>query len=227
MKWKHLVMFIFIMLVTAGCNDAIVQKAEEMEPLDESIEEEQKELDESENLEIEQPSDSDVEFAVQNNEFEKRHVIDNTPAEQKEEYKDPEEFAKFASRILFDFQNDNLDAEEYYNFLINYGSDNAVENLPEAKDNAIAVLESLQNLFIDNEMGGDEYIITNVGYSKGKSEGYFYRMIKNGTIESYYITTIVRKNGIWRFHEDSPSPPFDLEEVNILDKKETDNDELY
>lgn len=129
--------------------------------------------------------------------------------QQLEDYKDPVEFAKYAGKVLFGYYTLQISPEQYYQFLIHYGSKSLAESLPSQED-SIKVFSNLQNMFKEKNTDGTEYELTVPVLDRLKGEGHFYR--KTTTIQGveYFQTTITKENGVWKFVEDGPAPPYDV-----------------
>ena len=160
-----------------------------------------------------------AEEAVESNELDKKSVIDDaTDVKKLENYTDGDEFAKFVAKILYEFYTLKLSPQEYYDFMIHYGSKEILNELP-SKEDAISIYESLQNSLKQKNMHGEEYVISEVTYDRLKNEAYFYRKVISTNGVEYYITNLVKEGEYWKFIDDSPSPPFE-EKVNGQTKDE-------
>jgi len=130
----------------------------------------------------------------------------------KDSYTDPVEFEKFAAKNIFDFYSFKISPDEYYSFLIKYGSKEMLkeQKVLEKKESGVLFLTNVQGLLKDNGALGDDYTISELTFNSAKNEAYFYRKVQLVNRQfSYFITTIVKENDEWKLLQDSPSEPFD------------------
>ncbi|MFT9495753.1 MULTISPECIES: hypothetical protein [Bacillota] len=144
---------------------------------------------------------------IQENDLDSEQIVDTIEFEPQDSYQDGDLFSKHVSKILFEFYTLKITAEEYYNFLSAYGSEEVLKELP-TKEDAITILSTLQDMYKKQNISGDSYTLTTVTYDRLKREGRFYRKVLTTNGEEYFVTTIVKENDVWKFSEDSPSPPF-------------------
>jgi hypothetical protein len=212
---KRYIFFITFGLLLAGCsNDEIVKEAKELKQKKENQVEEQQNK-EKDQQEIYEELSKPVEETIKETEKDKRSLIAND-YEVKEQYTDETEFASFVANHLFQFYNLEISPKEYYQFLIKYGSTKMKSELEvlENEEEGIAFLTNIQGLIKDRQLSGSEYQVTEVQLNSGKSEGFFYRKVISHGNSDYYITTIVKEDGAWKYQEDSPAPPFDETKTN-------------
>jgi len=216
---------IICIIVLAGCGSKIAGDARQVQEMNEQIQSEQMTPEEERQKETEEMKEfyneldnRDTEEIVQENKFEEAVVQENIEVEHKDAYHDPDEFSKFVAEILFNFYNRGIKAENYYEFLLKYGSESVIENLP-TKEDAIAVYESIQSHYHEQNIMLDSYQITEVKLNHSETEGYFYRKVISTNGTEYFISTIVKENGVWKFLEDGPSPPFEeVENEKYIDE---------
>lgn len=127
---------------------------------------------------------------------------------KKDKYTDPKEMAKYTGMILNKFYSLQITPQEFYDFIHLYGSKDANKALPH-KEDAISVLSVIQSQFKVQGIDYKDYILTDVTLNKMQNEAYFYRKSVSKSGEIYNITTLVKEDGVWKYQEDSPSPPFD------------------
>lgn len=203
------------MIILVGCGGKIAEDARKVEEQNEQLQtEEQKQQDKMEK-DIEEMEEfysnlenKDIDEIVQENELDQVSIQENIEVKEKEVYQNPNEFAAFVADTLYHFYNRGLTAEDYYDFLQKYGSKTLVDDLP-SKEDAVAVYGSIQKYYQDQNIKLDSYQITEVKFNRSETEGYFYRKVLSTNGYEYFICTIVKENGEWKFSEDSPSPPFE------------------
>ncbi|WP_157076603.1 hypothetical protein [Sutcliffiella cohnii] len=210
MKRNFLVGLMLVVLLTGCLNDRIVQEAKNKNQSKEESSNEELVPQSSDEEEKVDEITKTIEEALEEIEKDKRTIIPGE-FEIKDKYDDETEFAGFVSEQLFKFYNLDLSPKAYYEFLIKHGSTRMKEELEVLNNeiDGIAFLTNIQGLMKDRELAGSHYEITEVELNGGKSEAHFYRKVMAYGNASYYITTIVKENGVWKYLEDSPSPPFD------------------
>lgn len=133
--------------------------------------------------------------------------INTINVETKNEYKDAEEFSRYVSKTLFEFHTSKLNPEGYYNFLVTHGSQSVKEELP-TKEEALSLLTTLQEMFVEQNYTATDYKITEIIYAHLEQEGTFYRKVNTSTGEQFYACTITLEDGNWKYVEDGPAPPY-------------------
>lgn len=213
MKGKIIVISSLLMLSISlyGCaQDSLVKEAQKTEQENkQKLEEKNRNVaavskkEETIYKKMEKPIDE----VIKEDNLDKEKVIDKNVL-KKDEFTDPKEMAKYTGVILNKFYSLQITPQEFYDFIQLYGSKDAIKALPQ-KEDALNVLSVIQSQFKDQGIDYKDYVITDVTLNKMKDEAYFYRksITKSGKI--YNITTLVKENGIWKYQEDSPSPPFD------------------
>ncbi|WP_337019976.1 hypothetical protein [Oceanobacillus massiliensis] len=216
MNRKKVILFLLIALTLSACNNRLVEVAEENEKqsaaddsesrrqTDEEIKEEQAKI----YKEIEKP----VEEIVKNNDLKQMEIQDSAVNTAKDNYVDENEFARYTARLIFDYQSAKISPKEYFDFLSNYGAEAIVNEMPADEEEALLVYSNVQSQLSDSTQF-ESYTISKVGLNKSKREGYFYRLVNTSEGEAYYITTITKEAGNWKFLEDSPAPPFEIVET--------------
>ncbi len=189
--YKKWIVLAAVPLILMGCSDRFAEKANESQEEDQPsvettdnsevdvVQEEQNQNDETDQV----VTAEDVQKAVDHNEVEKKEIMDDLEIEAKEEFRDPTDFAKYVSKVVFNFQNGKMAAEDYYNFIQQHGSEKLIEGYPETKAEAMVVLETLQNMLIEKRDQTTVYILSEVGFNRNKREGYYYRLEKDGPDE--------------------------------------------
>ncbi|MEU2529964.1 hypothetical protein ABZ737_33230, partial [Streptomyces sp. NPDC013087] len=129
--------------------------------------------------------------------------------EAKEEFTDVEEFARYTADILYKFQTLQLDARTYYQFMKTYGTEELKNSLPQEED-AIAIYKSIQDAYLKENMHGESYQVTKPVLDRLGRNGYFYREVLSTKGEEYFITTIIKEDGSWKYSSDDLSPPFEV-----------------
>ncbi|MCM3216751.1 hypothetical protein M3612_19895 [Niallia taxi] len=129
--------------------------------------------------------------------------------EAKEEFTDVEEFARYTADILYKFQTLQLDAKTYYQFMTTYGTEELKNSLPHEED-AVAIYKSIQDAYLKENMHGESYQVTKPVLDRLGRNGYFYREVLSTKGEEYFITTIIKEEGSWRYSSDDLSPPFEV-----------------
>lgn len=214
---KRFIFFMMFVLLLIGCssNDEFVKEAKELKERKENQEEEQEIRNNEQAARYEEMS-KPVEESIKEVEKDTRSLIEKD-FELKDSYSDETEFASFVAEQLFDFYNLEMSPKDYYQFLMKHGSSNMKNELDvlENEEEGVVFLTNIQGLMKDRQLSGINYHVTEVQLNGGRSEGYFYRRVNShdGT-SKYYITTIVKEDDVWKYQEDSPSPPFDEAELN-------------
>jgi hypothetical protein len=144
---------------------------------------------------------------IKENDLDHVKLMDSIEFTQKDQYDDVNEFAKYAGHMLYQFYTLQVTPAQYYDFLKKYGSKNNLKKIPTEED-AINILTSLQDMFKKQNITGENYVLSEVVFDRLKREGHFYRKVLTTNGEEYFITTMVKENGHWKYDEDSPSPPF-------------------
>lgn len=137
--------------------------------------------------------------------------VNNEPIVVKDVYTNPDDLARFASDILFNFYRGDIGAEDYVIFLEQYGSKQVKgESLTGDHKEDVKLMDSIQSRIRDE---GIEYASYEV--SKVKMEGkiaVFYRKLNTSTgLQAFFKTTLIKEDGHWYFHNDEPSVPVAFE----------------
>ncbi|EFV74562.1 hypothetical protein MKY20_24915 [Cytobacillus sp. FSL W8-0315] len=206
MKVKAISLILSSSLLLTGCGGLFDKESKRIEALKE--EKKQGELkDSKEKEEQERP----VNEVVYENELDTLKEVENLDYKNLEEYKDAAEFSKFVADALYKFYTVQLSPENYYEFLLQYGTESVKESLP-SKDDAVTVFSSLQDLYLKQNINGESYTLTNVTFNRLKNEGSFYRKVLTTNGEEYFISIIQKENGVWKYADDSPSPPYEVQD---------------
>lgn len=196
-------------IILIGCSNSAFEKEEQRvkKIKDETLmaDDETKKEKKQDNVykELEKP----LEEVILENDLDPRSEVESTQVAKKEHYEDANEFAKYAAGILYEFYTITISPEEYYEFLMNYGSKEVIKELP-TKNDAIVILTTLQDMFKKQNITGETYTLTNVELDRFKRNGTFYRKVLTTNGEEYFITSITKENKGWKYVEDSPSPPY-------------------
>lgn len=151
-----------------------------------------------------------LEEVIEENDLDKMVELESIDGEEKDTYDNPEDLSKYVSQKLYDFYTLQLSPEQYYQFLVQYGSQNVVNSLPSKKD-AISIFTSLQSNYRELNITGDGFTITNITLNRMNQEGFFYRKVNSTNGEEFFITTVVKEGNEWKYDNDSPSPPYRIE----------------
>lgn len=201
--------FTLTLVFLVGCSDSFIEKAKETQG--KQVEDKETEVNKSEQEleEFYKEYEKPILDSLQENELDELEEIDKNESVSKEiNEKDPELFAQYVATILFSFENGELKAEQYYDFLSKYGSEKVVNDLPKDKHDGVHIFENIQELYKESNSAANDYTLSKLQYSQGKVEAYFYRKVLRDKKEEFYITTIVKEGGIWKFSDDSPSAPY-------------------
>lgn len=199
------------MLLVACSNSKFEEEAKRVEQI--KAENEKKEaaekLSDKEKYEIYKDMEKPLYEVIKENDLDVLQEVASIEGETKDTYEDPAEFSKYASQILYNFYISQIDASKYYTFLMQYGSERVKEELPSEED-AIAIFTSIQDSFKKQNITGDSYTLTNVAFDRMKREGNFYRKVNTTNGEEYFMTIIKKEDGVWKYEDDSPAPPYIL-----------------
>ncbi|QCJ45478.1 hypothetical protein FAY30_26425 (plasmid) [Bacillus sp. S3] len=166
---------------------------------------------------LEKPLDE----VIVENDLDQVKEIEPKEVQEKTTFEDSVEFAQYTSKILYDFYTQQISSEQYYKFLMDHGSTSVKDELPTEKD-AITILTNIQDMYKKQNITGDGYKLTHVAVDRLKRDGTFYRKVITTNGEEYFLTTITKENKGWKFIEDSPSPPYTLEETTA-DQSQDEN----
>lgn len=166
-------------------------------------EEKRKEEQDKKYEEMKRPIDE----VIQENKLDQVTVITDKNVEPKENYQDENEFAKFVGQVLYLYYTQQLTPEQFYEFNLQFGSEEVIEALP-SKEDAIAVYTTIQDMYKQRNVSGEDYEITEVILDRFKRDGYFYRKVITTNGEEYFLTSITKEGDYWKYVEDSPSPPY-------------------
>lgn len=129
----------------------------------------------------------------------------------KESYTDPQEFANFASHVLYKFYRTQISAEDYLNFVYNYGSTYLKKNTTTGNvEEDISVVKSIQKLIEPNARDYADYELSEVNFSEEDPNiAYVYRKMYTVTgAEKYFQITLHKsKDNTWLLGEEEASPP--------------------
>ncbi|AND43118.1 MULTISPECIES: hypothetical protein [Cytobacillus] len=213
MKVKAISLILSSSMLLTGCGGLFDKESKRIEALKE--EKKQGELKDSKEKEEQEKIYKDMERPVNEvvyeNELDTLKEVENLDYKNLEEYKDAAEFSKFVADALYKFYTVQLSPENYYEFLLQYGTESVKESLP-SKDDAVTVFSSLQDLYLKQNINGESYTLTNVTFNRLKNEGSFYRKVLTTNGEEYFISIIQKENGVWKYADDSPSPPYEVQD---------------
>ncbi|MGN8842526.1 hypothetical protein ACTNDN_06840 [Niallia sp. HCP3S3_B10] len=209
MSFKPCYLSLFIsgsILLSACSNDPFVKEAKKINETMDTHEE--TETDSNSDLESFYADQArPIEEVVAELDGESVKILDKKEVEVKAAYEDPEEFARYAADILYKFQSLQISPEDFYNFILNYGSIQTVEELPQKQD-AINIFKTIQDSYIQANVKGESYDITVINLDRFKRQGYFYRKVLSTEGINYFITSIFKEDGAWKYVTDEPSDPF-------------------
>lgn len=209
-------MFIVIVILLSSCSNKLVDEAIKTQEMNQiKIEEEEIKLEEEkeEQRELYKSMEKPLEEVIQENALDQKKVINQEEdISEKTNFTDETEFALYVSSVLFDFRNGTISPEEYFSFLSKHSAKDIKKEFPTDKETALLIYSNIQSLFKDNDIKPESYITSEVTLNASKKEGHFYRKILTNKGEEFYITTIVKEDGQWKFSDDSPSPPFEIQE---------------
>lgn len=205
-----LLLFIGLLLVSCSNDSKVVKDAKEMSN-EKEVKQEVEKQKEKEQEEFYEEIAVPIEESLSQTEKDKMSLVTND-YENKEQYNDELEFAKYVSKQIFDFYNLQLTPEEYYTFIKNHGAADLKSELEfiNNEEEAILFFTNVQGLLKDQKMISTKYEITEVNLNSGRSEGFFYRREQLAQAQpAYYITTIVKEGEFWKYLDDSTAPPFE------------------
>ncbi|MEI2356286.1 hypothetical protein [Mesobacillus zeae] len=156
---------------------------------------------------LEKPLDK----VILENDLDSVKEMDSIQVESKTHYDNASELARYAGQVLYGFYTGQVSPKEYYKFLLGYGSEDVKNELP-SKDDALVILSTLSDTYKNANITGEGYDLTEVTYDRLKRSGTFYRKVLTTNGEEYFITTITLEDGKWKYVEDSPSPPYEIEQ---------------
>ncbi|MDE3841008.1 hypothetical protein C0966_17225 (plasmid) [Bacillus methanolicus] len=212
LRFKAMLSFLAVCVFLSGCSgDKFTEEVKKTEAKNQEIKKTQKEKEAVDNKELKEfyeDLEKPLDEVIQENDFDTVKIMDSIKATQQDHFQDGKEFAKYAAQILYQFYTLQISPDQYYEFLVKYGSESVKKDLP-SKEDALNILTNLQNMYKKQNMNGENYVLTEVTYNRFKREGWFYRKVLTTNGEEYYITTIVKEDEGWKYEDDSPSPPFE------------------
>jgi len=220
---KLIVLFTTVSVLFACSESKFVEEGEKNVNAGEAeVKEREKELKEldQKQKEIYEDMEKPLDEVIQENELDSKELMENTTVATKDSYDDENEFGKLVGQVLYNFQNLTISPEEYLNFMNQYASKNAKAEMVEKKEEQIAVFTSIQAIFKNQKVKRESYVLSKVTLTESQREGYFYRKVSTDKGDEYFITTIVNEDGVWKFDQDQPSPPFIIEDVMVEEKGE-------
>lgn len=211
------------MILVACSNSKFEEEAKRVEQVKIKNEKQAAEkLTDEEKYEIYKGMEKPLDDVIKENDLDVLQEVSSIEVEIKDTYEDPIEFSKYASQILYNYYISQIKPEEYYRFLLQHGSERVKADLPSEVD-AVAIFTSIQDSFKKQNITGDAYTLTNVDFNRMKREGNFYRKLLTTNGEEYFMTIIKKENGVWKFEDDSPAPPYilgsDLTQENTTEQE--------
>lgn len=198
-------------LLLSGCSGGkFVEEVEKTEVKNNEVEKEKKAkkaYDEKEQKEMYEKLEKPMDEVIMENDLDSVTIMDSIEFTKQDQYQDGREFAKFAAQVLYQFYTLQITSEQYYEFLKDYGSERVLKELPTEED-AITILSTLQGMYKKQNIAGENYVLTEVSYDRLKKDGSFYRKVLTTNGMEYFFTIIVKEKDVWKYEEDSPSPPF-------------------
>lgn len=215
-KKYYATLFLVIIFLTA-CNDRIIDEAEGIQQLKDNEVIEQEDLRDKQ-MEALKENETSIHEAVeialeQREEKSKVEIAENIV--EKEKFTNEEEFAQYVAKIMYDFQTQEMTAEEYYNFIMNHGSRVLLSNFDEVNKNlTIEGFSSSQNKMNEHDLEYRGYSLSEITLDEPEIYGYFYRTVIRGEEELNFLTAIVRQGDKWKFDSDVPSIGYKEKEGN-------------
>ncbi|MGS2779883.1 hypothetical protein ACVBAX_21330 [Robertmurraya sp. GLU-23] len=210
MKFPIIPAVISVSFLLSACSDSrFEEEAKRVEQVKAEKEkaEAASQLSDKEKYEVYKKMEKPLDEVILENDLDVLEEVSNIEVETKDQYEDATEFSKYASQVLYNFYLSQIDAKKYYDFLLQHGSERVKSELPSEKD-TIAIFTSIQESFKKQNITGDSYTLTNLSFDRMKREGNFYRKVVTTNGEEYFITTIKKENGVWKYEDDSPAPPY-------------------
>jgi hypothetical protein len=201
--------FLFSGLLLVGCsNDEFKEEVEKVKKENKQLSEEQQSAKDQKELEkFYKQFEKPINELLPNTQLDEVQVVEPTEVVKRDKYEDGNEFSNFVAQVLYQFYTLQISPEDYYTFLQKYGSENTLKNLPK-NENAITALTTIQDMYKNQNINGDSYVLTKVVYDRFKTEGHFYRKVITTNGEEYFITTIVKEKNGWKYENDEPAPPY-------------------
>ncbi|MFC0273760.1 hypothetical protein ACFFIX_20445 [Metabacillus herbersteinensis] len=219
---KAAIVLLSVSVLSACSNDKLMEEVEKTKKKNsekQELQDQNKEELDKKQKEIIESNEKPIEDVIKESEMDKSKVIsDGTNVKIKDNYTDENELAIYVGKVLFEFYTFSQSPEDFYQFLKDYGSPRIHEETVKDKDTGVLIFENVQSIYKQQKIQQESYVLSKVMLSKNKKEGYFYRKIKSNKGDEYYITSLVKENGVWKYSEDSPSPPFEVEEEKVLDE---------
>jgi hypothetical protein len=150
---------------------------------------------------LERPLDE----VIKENELDSVNTVDVMDISPDLTFGSASDFAQYTASVLYEFYTSQITSEDYYTFLIQYGSETTVQELP-SKEDALMILNNLQASHKD--VRGENYELTEIEFNRLQNEGHFYRKVVSTNGIEYFITTITKEENSWKFVQDEPSPPY-------------------
>ena len=211
MKVPFIPLVLTATILISGCSgnfedeaQRIQQKKDEMKK-EKEVEKKKVKEQEGKYKDMEKPLDE----VILENDLDVVREVDSLEVEKKAQYEDETEFSKYAAQVLYYFYTLQISPKQYYEFIMEHGSEKVKSELPSEKD-AIAILFNLQEMFKKQNINGESYTLTNVALDRVKREGNFYRKVHTSNGEEFFMTIIKKENGVWKYEDDSPAPPYEL-----------------
>lgn len=222
-KIRLIISLLFCSTVLVGCfEDKIIQNAEKVNDSNtekEIIEKEKQEALEKKQQEIFDQKNISPEQALDNSSKEQVEVQENDFI-IRENYTDPNELAAYVANIMYRLQNNDLPKEEYISFIDKYASDVFKEKYFSDENYKKELVDNLYNVLQQKESFTKSYKISKT-IKSNPFEVYAYRIeIKSNGQHDYYITTLHKKNNVWKFSGDQSTPPFNLLEKDVYEESE-------
>ncbi|RHW35976.1 hypothetical protein D1B31_17970 [Neobacillus notoginsengisoli] len=218
MKYKKRIFtsFLAASLLLTGCfNSKFEEEAKRVKQKKEELQKEEKankSKSQKEEVDFYKKLEKPLEETILENDLDEVKEMDTKEVQEKPVFEDGTEFAQYTGKVLYEFYTQQITPEEYYKFLKSYGSISVNEELPTEKD-ALTILATIQDMFKKQNITGDGYKITQVEFNHSKRNGTFYRKVTTTNGEEYFLTSIIKENGGWKYVEDSPSPPYSLSDA--------------
>jgi len=224
LRYKSIAVLLTTVSVLFACsNSKFVEEGEKnVNAGNAEVKEREKQLKELEEKQkkIYEDMEKPLDEVIQENELDSKELMEDTTVAIKASYEDENEFGKLVGQVLYNFHNQTISTEDYYNFMNQYASKNAKGEMAKNKEDQIMVYDNIQTIFKNQKIKREAYSLSKVTLTESHKEGYFYRKVTTDKGDEYFITTIVNEDGVWKFDQDHPSPPFIIEDVMLEEKGE-------
>lgn len=152
--------------------------------------------------------------ALFENDLEIRKELDLHVPGKKASFQDPIEFSQYISYLFFAYYAGQIKPKDFNAEISSYAHEEFLNLLPKKEEAKIETFKQLQKMYIGQLRSPiKSYVITEPEYQERAGEAVFYRkfILKNG--EEIYSVTVIKKEGDkWTLLDDSPSPPYEVQQ---------------